>query len=217
MGGTSPMKLCVRSSLIFSAPGFNHNLGFLQGQKPVFGQALPPKLAVKTLNKCTLDRLPRLDEMQRDPMLIGPRVQGVPCELRSIVQHQNLLHGPSSKDSIENSADPLLANRAIISITSTSFEYGSVIVKHLNRRPLASRSWTKSIAYQSPGRVDIGSTMRERMWISSAPGGATRALPLDRSAQPSGDSPFSLPVAAARISENSRSIAWSRRSLVSLP
>ena len=86
MDGTSPMKLCVRSSLIFSAPGFNHNLGFLQGQKPVLGQALTPKLAVETLNKCILDRLPRLDEMQRDPMLIGPRVQGVPCELRSIVQ-----------------------------------------------------------------------------------------------------------------------------------
>jgi hypothetical protein len=30
----------------------------------------------------------------------------------------------------------------------------------LNRRPLASRSWTKSIAYQNPGRVGIGSTMR---------------------------------------------------------
>lgn len=113
MGGTSPMKLCVRSSLIFSAPGFNHDLGFLQGQKPVLSQALTPKLAVETLNKCILDRLPRLDEMQRDPMLIGPRVQGVPCELRSIVQHQNLLHGPSGKDSIENSADPLPANRAI--------------------------------------------------------------------------------------------------------
>ena len=47
MGGTSPMKQCVRSSLIFSAPGFNHNLGFLQGQKPVFGQALPPNLPLK--------------------------------------------------------------------------------------------------------------------------------------------------------------------------
>jgi hypothetical protein len=49
MGGTSPMKLCVRSSLIFSAPGFNHDLDFLQGQKPVLGQALTPKLAVETL------------------------------------------------------------------------------------------------------------------------------------------------------------------------
>ena len=51
--------------------------------------------------------------MQRAPMLIGPRVQGVPCELRFIVQHQDLLHGPSGKDSIENSAYPLPANRAI--------------------------------------------------------------------------------------------------------
>ena len=32
------------------------------------------------------------------------------------------------------------------SITGTSFEQGSVIVKHLNRRPMTSRSWTTSIA-----------------------------------------------------------------------
>ena len=31
-------------------------------------------------------------------------------------------------------------------ITGTSLEQGSVIVKHLNRRPVTSRSWTKSMA-----------------------------------------------------------------------
>src|SRR5437667_12182321 len=89
--------------IIFSAPGVNHDRGLLHCQKPVLVHALIPKLAVATLNKCIWDRLPRLDEMQRDPMLIGPRVQGVPCELRSMVQHQALRHWPSGKDSLEDS------------------------------------------------------------------------------------------------------------------
>ena len=99
--------------IICSTPGFNHYLGLLQGQKPVLVQALIPKLAVEAINTCILDRLSRWDAMQRDPMLIGPRVQGVPCELRSVVQHQDLRHGPSGKNSIEHSADLLPANRAI--------------------------------------------------------------------------------------------------------
>jgi hypothetical protein len=33
--------------IIFSAPGFNHDQGFLQGQKPVISQALPRKLPLK--------------------------------------------------------------------------------------------------------------------------------------------------------------------------
>jgi hypothetical protein len=105
-----------------------------------------------------------------------------------------------------------------ISITSTSFEYGSVIVKHLNRRPLASRSWTKSTAYQNPGtgghrkhdaRDGCGFLLRPAVQQE-------RFLSIDP-LNPSGDSPSSLPVTAARKSWSSRSVAWSRQSLVSSP
>lgn len=59
--------------IIFSAPGLNHDLRLLYGQKPVLVQALISKLAVEAFNKCVLDRLPRLDEVQPHPVLTGPR------------------------------------------------------------------------------------------------------------------------------------------------
>ena len=90
------------------------------------------------------------------------------------------------------------------SMTGTSFEYGSVIVKHLNRRPLASRSWLqRRTLAQSPWPTSIraGWAAAARRagppWPSSGLGGATRDPPHDRAARSSCDSPSSLPGAAA--------------------
>jgi hypothetical protein len=46
--------------IILSPPSFNHGLSFLQGHKLVLVQALISELAVETLDKRILNRLPRL-------------------------------------------------------------------------------------------------------------------------------------------------------------
>ena len=46
--------------------------------KPVLVQALIAKPAVEPFNKRVPDRLPRLDEVQRHPMLSDPRIQQRP-------------------------------------------------------------------------------------------------------------------------------------------
>lgn len=56
------MVLCVRFSA-FLPPGFNHDLGFLQRQKPVLVQTLLPKLAVEALDKGILDWFLRLNKV----------------------------------------------------------------------------------------------------------------------------------------------------------
>ena len=113
MGGISPIELCVRSSLIFSAPGFNHNLGFLQGQKPVLGQALTQKLPIEALDKGVLHRLPRLNEVQVHAILRGPGSQRDASELRIVVENQGLWQRPCEKQPIQNPTYPHSANRHI--------------------------------------------------------------------------------------------------------
>jgi len=64
--------------IIFSAPGFNHDLGLQSREQPVLVQTLISKLAVEAFNTRVLDRLPRLDAVQRHPMLTGPCIQRRP-------------------------------------------------------------------------------------------------------------------------------------------
>ena len=49
--------------IVLSPPGFNHDLGLLQREKPVLVQTLIPKLAIEALNKRVLDWFPRLDRV----------------------------------------------------------------------------------------------------------------------------------------------------------
>jgi hypothetical protein len=46
-------------------------------------------------------------------MLIGPRVQGDPCEFRSVVQDHGLRPLPSGKKPIQNAADALPTNGVV--------------------------------------------------------------------------------------------------------
>jgi hypothetical protein len=132
--------------IVLSSPGFNHELRFLQRQKPVLVETFIPKLAVEALDKRILHRLPRLNEVQVHPMLGGPGIQGRPGEFRPVVQDQRLRQRPcgNSRSRIRHTRAPPIDTST--SITGTSLEHRSVIVKHLNRRPVTSRSWTKSSA-----------------------------------------------------------------------
>lgn len=48
-------------------------------------QAFIPEAAVEALDERVLDRLARLDEGERDAMLIGPLIHGFAAKLRPVV------------------------------------------------------------------------------------------------------------------------------------
>ena len=119
--------------IVLSSPGFNHALRFLQRQQPVLVQTFIPKRPVEALDKGVLHRLSRLHEGQ-------VRAKAGPLS-RIKVSGSGRVRNRRSR--IRHIRAPPIDTST--SITGTSFEHGSVIVKHVNRRPVTSRSCTKSI------------------------------------------------------------------------
>ena len=71
--------------VVFSPPRFNDQLRFLQRHKPVFVETFIPEFAVEALDKCVLNRFPRLDEVQMHAVLRRPGIQRDPCEFGAVV------------------------------------------------------------------------------------------------------------------------------------
>ncbi len=92
--------------VVFPPPRFDHELRFLQGQKPVLVEAFIPKLAVEALDKGILHGLSRLNEVEMDPMLSRPRIQRRPGEFGPVIQDQGLWQWASENQPIENSTHP---------------------------------------------------------------------------------------------------------------
>ncbi len=70
---------------VFPPPRFNHELRFLERQKPVLVEALIPKLAVEALDKRILHRLPWLNEVQLHAMLRRPGIQRRPGKFGPVI------------------------------------------------------------------------------------------------------------------------------------
>lgn len=71
--------------VVFPAPGFDHELRFLEGQKPVLIETFIPKLAVEALDKGVLQPVSRLNEVQVHAMLSRSGIQRCAREFRTIV------------------------------------------------------------------------------------------------------------------------------------
>ena len=87
--------------------------GIVESHKPVLVEALVTKLTVEALDNAILDRLSRPDEIQPNPMAIGPRIECSAGKLGSVVHHQadglaTLLDGP-----FQDPCDPLTGQRGI--------------------------------------------------------------------------------------------------------
>ncbi len=132
--------------IVFPPPRLHHKLRFLQRHKPVFVETFIPKLAVETLDERILYWLPGLNEVQMHAMLRRPGIECHSREFRPVIQDQRLRQRASQKHPIQNPAHPCPPIDTSTSITGTSLEHRSVIVKHLYRRPVTSRSCTKSSA-----------------------------------------------------------------------
>ena len=78
--------------IVLSSPGFNHELRFLQRQKPVLVQTFIPKLAVEALDKRVPHRFSRLNKVQMHPLLRGLGIQGRPSEFGAVIQNHGVRH-----------------------------------------------------------------------------------------------------------------------------
>jgi hypothetical protein len=73
----------VRPLLVVAASPFLDGLSsILQIREPVLVQALVPELAVEALDVRVLDGAPRCDEVQLDPVPVGPGGERRACKLR---------------------------------------------------------------------------------------------------------------------------------------
>lgn len=68
-----------------TAPGFDLQLGVGQGSEPVHAQAFVAELPVEALDEGVFDRLAWTNELQRDTTLLGPEIERLSGELRSVV------------------------------------------------------------------------------------------------------------------------------------
>ena len=81
--------------------------------EPVQIQALVAKLAVQALHVPVLHRLTRIDEVQRHPVLIGPRIQRLPRELRPVVERDPFRRPGPRTQLLQHPHHPLSGQRRV--------------------------------------------------------------------------------------------------------
>ena len=65
------------AGVVIDPPGFDGFPGILQVQEPVLVEAFVSKLAVEGFDKCVLNRLAGVDEVQADTVALGPLVESL--------------------------------------------------------------------------------------------------------------------------------------------
>jgi hypothetical protein len=180
------------SDIVVNAPRLNRAPRIVQAHKPVLVQAFVAEAAVNALGKCVLNRLARLNELERDTATICTLIERLATDFWSVVTDD----GFRKPARVVASDSRTLMTRPPGSEVSTSIAGGSrvkssTIVSAQNRRPSLSASLTKSMLRRSFAPVRDGSGTR---------GMATRLRFRRRTARPSSrytrctsfDSPRSL-------------------------
>jgi hypothetical protein len=111
-----PAKRCVRAALVVVLPpGLDLGPGVCQGQEPVRVQALIAKPSIERLHEGVVGRLARAAEVQRDGVLIGPAVECLGDELRTVVDPDRSWC-PADHCGPRHRVDDLLALDALIDL-----------------------------------------------------------------------------------------------------
>ena len=71
--------------VVVEPPLFDEQSGFFKASEPFLIEAFLPKAAIEALYVAVLRRLAWIDEVQLHPFLLGPYIQFLAPELRSIV------------------------------------------------------------------------------------------------------------------------------------
>src|SRR5262249_5622931 len=79
IGVTSPIALCVRSSVVLSPPDFNHELDLRHCQKPVLVQSHSRNVALTRSIKHIVNWLAGLNKVSGDPTLEAEASKACPA------------------------------------------------------------------------------------------------------------------------------------------
>ena len=92
-----PAWLSIREAIVLHPPLLDDLPRLIQRHEPVLVQALVPELAVEALDVRVLHGLARRDKRKLHSPLIRPGVQGLPDELRAVVDDDDLRHAPPTR------------------------------------------------------------------------------------------------------------------------
>src|SRR5688572_23323784 len=125
-------------------------------------QTLVPQPSVERLDHPVLDRLPRSNEIEPNPVLVTPLVEHLRREFRSVIDTYRNRPCVSRTDcSASTTLWPVNAKSAGSAMDSRFHLSMTVSTRYL--RPEVSWSWTKSIAQNSPSRSGTSAGPRCRL------------------------------------------------------
>jgi hypothetical protein len=81
--------------------------------KPELVQTFVPESAVEALDVGVLDRPDRANEVQAHAILMSPKIKGLACELRPVIDHYDLGHASLAYETVKNSDHPKARKRAV--------------------------------------------------------------------------------------------------------
>ena len=76
--------------MVVLPPGLDGVPGIGQTDEPMAIETFVAKASLKALDKRVLHRLAGFDEAQPHSTLVGPLIDGLPCQLRAVIQHDLL-------------------------------------------------------------------------------------------------------------------------------
>src|ERR1700753_324864 len=101
------------SSVVVEAPGLDVMPSIAKAGKPELVQTLVSESAVEALDVGILDRPARANEVQAHAILMSPKVKGLACEFRPVIDHDDLGHASLAYETVKNSDHPKAWQRAV--------------------------------------------------------------------------------------------------------
>ena len=93
--GSQPAQGALGSNVVVvPSPSFDGSPRVVHGEEPVHVQAVVPERAVEALDEAVLGGLARLNEVDLDPLRVGPGIERPARELRAVVRDDDLRQAP---------------------------------------------------------------------------------------------------------------------------
>ena len=146
--------------IVIAPPRFDFAPGVVDRQELVGIEAFIPQSAVEGFDKAVLHGLSGPDEGERHALGIGPGIECLALELRSMVESDGSLQtaGVGQCSRTATTGDPV--SEVSTSMARHSWVHSSTRARQRMRRPSASRSATKSMDQLTLAWVGFGSGLR---------------------------------------------------------
>ena len=144
------------SDIVVHAPRLNRLLRIRQAHEPALVEALVAEPAVEAFRERVLNRLARLNELERDPACVRPLIEGLSSELGAVVADNRARKAARGGQPVEDARHTLARQREV---HGERGRLAGEIIDELstrNLRPSPSASDTKSMLHRSLGTLGDG-------------------------------------------------------------